>query len=136
MILHFIIFELSLPKDNLCQVLLKLAEWFLSRRFLKVVNVISLCSYNLPLEKYMALKLNKFEFTLPKNTLCHVWLILAKRFWRRFSKVVFIFSICCYMYYLSLEKGQGPPLEGNLIPLTQGCSVPSLVEIGRVVLEK
>ena len=131
--LHFIIFESPLLKDTLCQVWLKLAKWFSRRRFLKVVYVLSLCGYYLPLEKCIALKLNKFEFPLTKNTLCHAWLKLARRFWRRFSKVVYIFSICCY--YLPLEKGQGPPFEINLIPLTQGCSVPSLVEIGPVVLE-
>ena len=85
--LHFIIFEPPLPKDTLCQVWLKLVMWFLSRRFLKVVNVISLCGYYLPLEKCMALKFNKLEFSLPKNILCHVWLKLAQRIWRRFSKV-------------------------------------------------
>ena len=100
---------------------------------LTVINVFSLCGKYLPLEKWKTLKLNKFEFPLPKNPLCPVWLKLAHWFWRRFSKVVNIFSICCY--YLTLEKGQGPSFERNWIPLTQGCSVPSLVEIGPVVLE-
>ena len=47
---------------------------FLRRRFL---NVFSLFGYYLPLKKCMALNLNKFEFPLPKNTLCHVWLKMA-----------------------------------------------------------
>ena len=94
--LHFNILESPLPKDTLCQVWLKLAKWFLSKRFLTVVNVFSLCGYYLSLKKYIAHKLNKFEFPSPKNTLCHVWLKLAHWFWRRFSKVVNIFSICCY----------------------------------------
>ena len=38
---------------------------------------------NLPLEKGMALHLNKLEFPLPKNALCQVWLKLAEWFWRR-----------------------------------------------------
>ena len=109
MTLHLILFEPTLPKDALCQVLLKLAKWFLSRQFLKVVNVISLCGYYLPLEKCMALKFSKLEFSLPKNILCHVWFKLAQLFWRRFSKVINIFSICCY--FLPLEKGQGPSFE-------------------------
>ena len=75
--LHFNIFESPLYKDTLCQVWLNLAKWFLRRRFLKVVNVFSLCGYYLPLKKCMALNLNKFEFPLSKNTLCHVWLKLA-----------------------------------------------------------
>ena len=92
------------------QVWLKLAKLFLRKRFLKVVNVFSLCSYYLPLKKCMALNLNKFEFPLPKNTLCHVWLKFAQRFWRKFSKVVNIFN---FYYYLPLEKGQGLSIERN-----------------------
>ena len=46
-------------------------------------------------------------------------------------------SICFlnFCYYHPLEKRQGPTFERNWIPLTQGCSVPSLVESGPVVLE-
>ena len=36
----------------------------------------------------------------------------------------------------SLEKGHGPSFEQTWIPSTQGCFVPSFVEIGPVVLEK
>ena len=39
------------PKNALCQVWLKLAQWFLRTRFLKFVNVFSLFRYYLPLEK-------------------------------------------------------------------------------------
>ena len=50
-----------------------------------------------------------------------------------------IFKSChlflSFCFYLHLTKGQGPSFERNWIPLTQGCSVPSLVEIGPVVLE-
>ena len=60
--LHFNTFESPLHNDTLCQVWLKLAKWFLRRRFLKVVNEFSLCGYYLPLKKCMALYLNKFEF--------------------------------------------------------------------------
>ena len=54
-----------------------------------------------PLEKCMALNLNKFEFPLSKNTLCNVWLKLAQQFWRRFSKVVNIFQ---FFLWSSLRK--------------------------------
>ena len=40
------------------------------------------CNY-LPLEKCMALHLNKFESPLPNDALCQVWLKLVKWFWRR-----------------------------------------------------
>ena len=39
-----------LQKDILCQVLLKLAQWFWRIRFSNIVNVFSLCRYYLPLE--------------------------------------------------------------------------------------
>ena len=39
------------PKNSLCQVWLKLAEWFLRRRFFNFVNVFSLFRNYLPLEK-------------------------------------------------------------------------------------
>ena len=54
----------------------KFAQLFLSRRFLKVVKVFSLCGHY-----------------LFNNTLCQVCLKSAQRFWRRiFLKVVDIFS--------------------------------------------
>ena len=49
-----------------------------------------------------------------------------------FQKLSIFFHFC---YYLPLEKGQGPSFERNWIPLTERCSVPSLVEIGPVALE-
>ena len=45
--------------DALCQVWLKLAQWFWRRRFLNIVNEFSLFRNYLPLEKGMALHLNK-----------------------------------------------------------------------------
>ena len=62
------------PKDALCQVRLKLAQWFWRRRFLNFVNVFSLFRYYLPLEKGGALHLKKHEFASPRDTLCQVWL--------------------------------------------------------------
>ena len=84
----------------------------------------------------MALKLHKFEFPLPKNTLKFVsWLIEIG-----LAVLEEIFKSCLYIFNLlllsPLRKGQDPSFERNLIPLTQGCSVPNLVEIGPVVLEK
>ena len=64
--LHFNIFESPLPKDTLCQVWLKLAKWFVSRGFLKVVYVFSLCGYYLPLEKCMAFKWTKLNSLYPR----------------------------------------------------------------------
>ena len=52
--------EFPSSKDALCQLWLKFAQWFW-RRFLNFVNVFLLfCNYT-PLEKGMALHLNKIE---------------------------------------------------------------------------
>jgi hypothetical protein len=59
------------PKDDLCQVWLKLAQWFL-RRFLNDHTLFShFCDY-LPFEENQALCLNKLESTSPKDDLSQV----------------------------------------------------------------
>ena len=70
------------PKNALCQVWLKLTQWFW-RRFLDIFNIILLFRYYLPLGKGVALHLNKIEFLLPMDALYQVWLQLALWFWRR-----------------------------------------------------
>ena len=57
-------------KDALRQVWLKLAQWFYRRRFLNIFNLILHFRYYLPLEKGVALHLNKLESPLPKDALC------------------------------------------------------------------
>ena len=59
--------EFPLPKDDLYLVWLKLNVWFWGRRFLNFVNVFLLFLYYLPLEMGMALRLNKLEFSSPKE---------------------------------------------------------------------
>ena len=80
------------PKDALCQVWLKLAQWFW-RRFLNFDNVFSLFPNYLPLEKGGALHFNKLEAPSPKDDFYQVWLKLAQWFWRRrFSNFFNVFS--------------------------------------------
>ena len=67
----------------LCQVWLKLAQWFWRRGFFNFVNVFSLFRNYLPLEKGGVLHLNKLESPSPKDALCKVWLKLAQWFLRR-----------------------------------------------------
>ena len=67
------------PKDALCQVWLKLAQWFWRRRIFNFVNVFSLLRNYLPLEKGGAHHLNKLESPSPKDALCQVWLKLAQK---------------------------------------------------------
>ena len=61
-------------KDALCQVWLKLNQWFWRRRFLNFINVFSLFQNYLLLEKGGVLHLNKLESPSPKDALCQVWL--------------------------------------------------------------
>ena len=69
MVFHLNKLESPLPKDALCQVWLKLAQWFWRRRFLNLVNVFSLFRNYLPFEKGLALNLNKLESPSPKDAL-------------------------------------------------------------------
>ena len=68
-ILYLNKFEYPSPKDALCQVWLNLIQRFLRRRFLKFVNVILLFHCYLPLERGVALHLNKLE-SLHPGMLC------------------------------------------------------------------
>ena len=82
------------PKDALCQVWLKLAQW--RRRFFNFLNVFSLFRNYLPLEKGGALYLNKFESPSPKDALCHFLVeigsvVLEKRNFK-FSQYIFAIS--------------------------------------------
>ena len=112
---------------TLYQVCLKLAQLFW-RRFLKVVNSFLLFPNYLPFGKDMALQLNKLESPSPRNTLCQVWLKMAQC-----MVLEKIFKSC---QILSPLGRAWPFIWINFIPFTQGYFVPSLVEIGPVVLEK
>ena len=103
--LHLNKLDSPAPKDALCKVWLKLAQWFWRRRFFfNFVNVFSIFRNYLPLEKGAALHLNKFESASSKDALCQLWLKLAQWFWRRkfflFKKNVF----SLFHNYLPLEK--------------------------------
>ena len=83
MVLQLNKLEFPSPKNALCQIWLKLGQWFWRRRFLNFVNIFSLFRYYLPLERGGGFHLNKFESPSPKDALCQVWLKLAQWFWRR-----------------------------------------------------
>ena len=90
------------PKSALCQVRLKLAQWF-CRRFLKFVNIFSLFRYYLSIEKVVALHLNKLESPSPKDALCQVWLKLA--LWdlrKRYLFIANVFSL--FRNYFPLKR--------------------------------
>ena len=98
-------------------------------------RILVFCYYP-PLEDNVTLKFNIFKSHLQKDTLCQVWLKLAKWFWGflgRFLKVVNVFSLCGY--YHPLEKCMAFKFNNFWIPFTLEYSVSCLVEIGPEVLE-
>ena len=91
--LHLIKLESLSPKDALCQICLKLFQWFW--KILNFINVFPLFRHYLPLEKGLVLHLNKLEFTSHKDVFCQVWLRLAQLYCRRFVNFVSVFSLFC-----------------------------------------
>ena len=63
--------------------------------------------------------------------LCQVWLKLTKRFKRR-TFINFVDEFFFFFSIMSLWKRAEHLFEQDWIPLTWGCFVPSLVEIGPV----
>ena len=116
-------FGVSLVVTSIGQVVLK-------SKIKKFCQFIFSISYHIPLEKDGTLPLNKLEFSSPKDALCQLWLKFAKWFWRReFLNFVNVSSL--FPYYLPLEE-----IRAIHFLFTRGCFVPSLFEIGMVVLEK
>ena len=77
-----------------------MTQWFWRGSYLNFITEFSLFRNYLPLEKGVALHLNKLESSLPKGALCHVWLKLALWFWRKVGFLYFVYAFCYY-----------PPLE-------------------------
>ena len=117
-------------KDVLCQVWLKLTQWF-CRRFVVFVNVFFLFHNYLPLKKGVVFYLNKPEFSSPKHDKFH-WNCPRASGEEDFQILSMYFR---YFLISPLENGRFPSFEQTWILFTQGCFVPSLVEIGLVVLD-
>jgi hypothetical protein len=65
-------FKSPSSKDNLCQVWLKLAQWFWRRRFFNdTTPFLHFCLYLL-FEEDLAIYLNKLEFSSPKDNFYQV----------------------------------------------------------------
>ena len=127
MVLHLKKRESPSPKDALWQVLLKLVQWFLGRRFFnfKFVNVFLLFHNYIPFKRDRTLHLNKLGSPSPKGALCQVWLKLSQWFWsRRFFNFVKVFSLY-YRNYLPLKMGRALHLNklGSPSPKDALCQV-------------
>ena len=108
-------FESPSPKEYLCQVWLKLVQWFWRRFSYDPIPFLHFCDY-LPFEEDLVLLLNKLEFSTSKDNLYQVWLTLPRWFWRkRFLKIFSAFSL--FRYYLPLERGYPLPLHKLESPL-------------------
>ena len=81
--LHLNKLESPSPKVALCQVWLKLAQWFRRRRLLNFAMYFCYLVIISLMEKGWALHLNKLESPSPKDAVCQVCLKLAQWFWRR-----------------------------------------------------
>ena len=79
---HLYNFKFPSPKDAFCQVWLKLAQWFLRRRFLKHFGIFLHFRYYLPLEMADHHHLYNFKSPSLKNVSCQIWLKLVQWFWR------------------------------------------------------
>jgi hypothetical protein len=119
----------------LCQVWLKLAQWFWRRFLNDHTQFLHFCDY-LPLEEDLTLYLNKLKFPLPKDNVYQVWLNLARWFWRRrfFLKIFSVFLL--FLLSSPLGEGQSPSFEQTWIPSPKEWFMPSLVKIGPADLEK
>ena len=108
---------------------------FFTISLLKFVNIFSQFDYYLSLKKGTTLNMNKVESPLPRMNyakFCWNWSTgSGEKNYTGLINGFFTISL------LSLfEKVHGPLFEQTWIPFTQGYFVPSLVEIGSVVLEK
>ena len=96
--------ESSSPKDAMCQVRLKLAQWF-CRRFLNLSMYFRYFVIISPLEKSSALHLNKTESPSPKYALCQLCLKFAQ-FFRRRRFLNFVNEFSLFRNDLPFEKGR------------------------------
>ena len=108
-------FHLNKPKHAPFQIWLKLAHSSEEEDFKNFVNIFSLFQNYLPLEKGLALHLNKLEFPLPKHALFQIWLKFAMRICcKEDSKTLSMYFR--YFVIISLWKKAWPFIELTWFP--------------------
>ena len=115
-VLHLNKLESPSPGDNLCQVWLKLTQWFWRRRFRQ-------CIFH-----YFVISPS------PKDALCQGWLKLAQWFWIRFFIFDYVFSL--FHNYLPLEKAMTLHLNKLEFASLNNALFQVWLKIDSVVLEK
>ena len=117
------------PKDGFYQDWLKLVNRFWSKKY-KFCQCIAANLLIFPFGKWWGPLFVQNLNYLTKSAFCRIWLKLGQWFWRIFVyKFVSVFAL--YRFHFHLKKG-----GAFLFNKTQWCFVPSLIEIGPVVLEK
>ena len=96
-------FESPWPKDNLCQVWLKLARWFWRRVLDDPIPYLHFCDY-LPLEEDLVLYLNKLESRFVPRLIQFHLLVLEEK----------IFQNCQCIFILSLLSPLGEGLSPSV----------------------
>ena len=120
---------------TLCQVWLKLAQWFWRRRSLNLDDVFLLFrDYQyFPLENDMTLYLNKRESLSRKDALSQVWLKLAQWFWRR----GFLNFINVFLLFSNYHSLYGLRISTNLLQnFTKSCNQFNITVIQNLFLKK
>ena len=108
----------------------------MEKKILKFVNVFSqFCNY-LPLEKGVALDLIKLEFLSPKECFAPSLVKIGPAVLEKKILKIFVNVISHFRNYLPLKKGVAFHLIKLESPSPKDALLPSLVEIGPVVLEK
>jgi hypothetical protein len=133
--LHLYKLKFPSPKDDLYQVWLKLVQWFWRRRFLNDSTQFDIFAIISPLKRTWPFIWTSLNFLFSR--------IMCTKFdwiWGAGSGEKDLKKISVYFYcfaIISSWRGAMPYIWTNLkIFFTQGWFMPSLVEIGPVVLEK
>ena len=122
------------PMDALCQICFKLTQWFESRKFLILSMYfryfVIICPWKLA-----------WPFIITNLNSLYPRMLCAKFSWNWSSgseEKIFKYCQCIFDTSLlsPLSKGSGPAFDQTWIFFSQECFVPSLVDIGPVVLEK
>ena len=114
------------PQGALCQVWLKLAQWFWRNH----INVFSQFHNYLPLEKGVALHLNNLEsFTqgyIVSICFAEIGSVVLENKSSKFCQDIFSIS-----FLSPLGKGYAPSFKQEWIPFTNWCFVPSILKLAQ-----